>query len=94
MKSLVPELHCDNQSTIKVCENGGNYDDVKRLAKMSYKIAELVERNELSLNYVSTVNNAADLLTKSLGPQQFAMLRELIGVEDVVEAVTRTGLST
>jgi hypothetical protein len=48
LKPLVPELHCDNQSTIKVCEHVGNYDVVKRLAKISHKIAVLIEAKAMS----------------------------------------------
>jgi len=94
LKPLVPELHCDNQSTIKVCEHVGNYDGVKRLAKMSHKIAELVEAKAMSLHYVPTADNMSDMFTKALGPQRFEQLRELLGVRDVVEAVEQAGLTT
>ncbi|KAG6618351.1 uncharacterized protein IUM83_01337 [Phytophthora cinnamomi] len=39
-------------------------------------------------------NNIADTFTKVLGPQRFAMLRELLGVEDVIEAAPKAGLPT
>ncbi|KAE9306460.1 hypothetical protein PF008_g21468 [Phytophthora fragariae] len=59
---------------------------------MSIKIAEFVEAQELSLNYVPTAENMADVFTKALGPQRFERLGELLGVEDVVEAVARSRL--
>ncbi|OWZ12857.1 Gag-pol Polyprotein, partial [Phytophthora megakarya] len=35
------KLHIDNQSTIKVCTDAGNFDGVRRYAKKSRKIAEV-----------------------------------------------------
>ncbi|OWZ06975.1 hypothetical protein PHMEG_00020697 [Phytophthora megakarya] len=60
---------------------------------MSHKVAELVEQKELTLNYVPTADNIAAMFTKALGPQRFNMLRQLLGVEDVAQAVASTGLS-
>ncbi|KAE8896230.1 hypothetical protein PF003_g19948 [Phytophthora fragariae] len=76
-----------NQSTIKVCSDAGNFDGVKRYAKKSRKLAELVEMKKLVIDYTSTSDNIADMFTKALGPQQFEKLRGLLGVEDVVTAV-------
>ncbi|KAE9015084.1 hypothetical protein PR002_g14033 [Phytophthora rubi] len=82
----VPKLFIDNRSALKVCQTVGNYEGVKRYAKLGHKIAELVEAKELTLEYVPTSENIADMLTKALGPQRFALLRELLGVEDVAGA--------
>ncbi|KAE8909582.1 hypothetical protein PF005_g14078 [Phytophthora fragariae] len=82
-----PVLHIDNQSTIKVCSEAGNFDGVKRLAKKSRKIAEHVEAKKLKVKYVPTSDNIADMFTKALGPQQFEKLRRLLKVEDMVAAV-------
>ncbi|KAE9298600.1 hypothetical protein PF001_g15852 [Phytophthora fragariae] len=82
----VPKLFIDNQSALKVCQTVGNYEGVKRYAKLGHKIAELVEAKELTLEYVPTSENIADMFTKALGPQRFALLRELVGVEDVTGA--------
>ncbi|OWZ01166.1 Gag Polyprotein, partial [Phytophthora megakarya] len=61
MEMGTPELRLDNQSTLKVCDNVGNYEGVKRYAKLSHKIAELVEGNKLTLDYVPTTENIADM---------------------------------
>ncbi|KAE8965239.1 hypothetical protein PR001_g28792 [Phytophthora rubi] len=83
----ITRLLMDNQSTIKVCSDADNFDGVKRYAKKSRKLAELVERKKLVIDYTSTSDNIADMFTKALGPQQFEKLRGLLGVEDVVTAV-------
>ncbi|KAG6576245.1 Copia-type Polyprotein [Phytophthora cinnamomi] len=72
---------------IKVCSEAGNFEGVKRYAKKSRKIAELVENKKLKEQYVPTSENIADMFTKALGPQQFEKLRRLLGVEDVVDVV-------
>ncbi|KAE9331793.1 hypothetical protein PF008_g15251 [Phytophthora fragariae] len=82
----VPKLFIDNQSALKVCQTVGNYEGVKRSAKLGHKLAEFVEANELTLGYVPTSENIVDMFTKALGPQRFALLRELLGVEDVTGA--------
>ncbi|KAG6623105.1 uncharacterized protein IUM83_12187 [Phytophthora cinnamomi] len=84
-----PVLQIDNQSTIKVCSEAGNFEGVKRYAKKSRKIAELVEKKNLKVQYVPTSENIADMFTKALGPEQFEKLRRLLGVEDVVAVVDR-----
>ncbi|KAE8875960.1 hypothetical protein PF003_g39907 [Phytophthora fragariae] len=83
----ITRLLMDNQSTIKVCSDADNFDGVKRYARKSRKLAELVEMKKLVIDYTSTSDNIADMFTKALGPQQFEKLRGLLGVEDVVTAV-------
>ncbi|OWZ01132.1 hypothetical protein PHMEG_00027542 [Phytophthora megakarya] len=68
------KLHIDNQSTIKVCTDAGNFDGVRRYAKKSRKIAELVDKKK---------ENIADMFTKALGPQRFEKLRDGLGVKDI-----------
>ncbi|KAE8892545.1 hypothetical protein PF005_g6984 [Phytophthora fragariae] len=82
----VPKLFIDNQSALKVCQTVGKYEGVKRYAKLGHKIAELVEAKELTLEYVPASENIADMFTKALGPQRFALLRKLLVVEDVAGA--------
>ncbi|POM75943.1 LOW QUALITY PROTEIN: Hypothetical protein PHPALM_6880 [Phytophthora palmivora] len=68
-------------SALKVCTTVGNYEGVKRYAKLSHKIAELVEAKGLALEYGPTSENIADMFSKVLGPQRFSMLQELLGGE-------------
>ncbi|KAE9285443.1 hypothetical protein PR003_g26582 [Phytophthora rubi] len=67
----VPKLFIDNQSALKVCQTVGNYEGVTRYAKLGHKIEELVEAKELTLEYVPSSENIADMFTKALGPQRF-----------------------
>ncbi|POM67315.1 LOW QUALITY PROTEIN: Integrase catalytic core protein [Phytophthora palmivora] len=80
----IPKLRLDNQSTLKVCQSVENYEGVQRYAKLSHKIAELVEGAELNLDYVPKNENIADMFTKASDCSGF-----LLGIEDVVEAAGR-----
>eukprot|EP00644_Phytophthora_capsici_P018635 jgi/Phyca11/131794/e_gw1.113.55.1 len=53
-KKKTGKLYLDNQSTIKVCTDAVNFDGVKRFAKKSRKLAELVDKEKLEIEYVST----------------------------------------
>ena len=79
---MTGQLFVNNQSTITICTNVGNYDGAIRYAKKSNKIAKMVEKEKLWMKYVSTENNIADIFTKALGPQRFEKLRERLGVKD------------
>ncbi|OWZ10429.1 hypothetical protein PHMEG_00016726 [Phytophthora megakarya] len=80
-------LHADNQSTITVVSEHGNCKRMKSFAKHSRKIVELVEKQKLTVQYVPSAENIADIFMKTLGPQRFQGLRKLLNVEDVSAAV-------
>ncbi|OWY92836.1 polyprotein, partial [Phytophthora megakarya] len=80
-------LHIDNQSTITVVSEPGNYQRMKRFAKRTRKIAEFVKQHKIAVQYVSSEQNIADIFTKALGPHQFQSLRQALNVEDVAEAI-------
>ncbi|KAF4149565.1 putative transposon Ty5-1 protein [Phytophthora infestans] len=78
---LVYQLNdSEKVGTIKVCTYARNFDGVKRFAKKSRKLSELVERGKLSIEYVSTEDIIADMFTKALGIQRFEKLLEKLGV--------------
>eukprot|EP00644_Phytophthora_capsici_P003371 jgi/Phyca11/507920/fgenesh2_kg.PHYCAscaffold_31_\ len=77
-KKETGKLYLDNQSTIKVCTDAVNFDGVKRFAKKSRKLAELVDKGKLEIEYVST-------------EETFEKLRRLLGVADVEGVVKRQG---
>lgn len=84
------QLFMDNQSMLKVGSDVGNFDGVKRYAKKSRKLAEFVEQKKITMHYMPSADNVADMFTKALGPQQFVKLREMLGVEDMVAAIAST----
>ncbi|KAF4132728.1 putative integrase catalytic domain-containing protein [Phytophthora infestans] len=76
-------LYMDNQSTLTVVTEPGNYQRMKRFGKTSRKIAEFVEKEKIAVQYISSEENIADIFTKALGPQRFQGLRQKLNVENV-----------
>lgn len=46
-------------------------------------IRECIERGELEVEFVSRVEQSADILTKALGRVKFEVLRKLVGIVDL-----------
>lgn len=79
-KVMRPILNVDNQSAIQWIKNGlfhskGKHIDIK------YKyICEKYKQNKITVNYVNTKNQEADIFTKALSRQTFENLKKMIGV--------------
>lgn len=72
-------LSSDNQSAIKMLTNDKFSQRTKHIDVQFHFLKDLVSVGKLSLNYVPTESNVADLLTKPLAGTRIQMLRELIG---------------
>ena len=84
LKQVLSELRIDNQSTITIYSNVGNYDGGIWYAKKSNKIAETVEKKDFTIRCVITEDNVADIFTKALRLQRFENLRQQLGVTSVL----------
>ncbi|KAG2806004.1 hypothetical protein PC111_g17566 [Phytophthora cactorum] len=85
---LVTASACvDDLSTIQVIASRGNSKRVQRYAKEARMIAEFVDDGVVDVKYVSTTENVADILTKTLGPQRFEYLRRKLSMENVHSAL-------
>jgi hypothetical protein len=75
-----PTLKMDNQSAIALSKNPVLHDRSKHIDTKFHFIRECVEAGRICLDYVSTQEQLADILTKSLGRARFCELRDKIGV--------------
>lgn len=77
-------VHQDNQSTITLCNNGvsGRKGKSKHLLLRYYYIKEKISNNEIIIQYLSTNDMIADILTKPLNGHQFLKLRKLLLNQD------------
>jgi hypothetical protein len=57
-------IHCDNQSSIKLTENPVFHS--KHIEMRYYYVRYIVQKNVLSIQYVSTAEQTADIFTKPL----------------------------
>jgi hypothetical protein len=71
---------CDNQSCIKMIENHVFHDRSKHIEIRYHYICDMVQRGALKLQYVSTDEQVADVLTKPLSRVKFEHFRDNLGI--------------
>jgi hypothetical protein len=73
-------IYCDNQSCIKLSENPIFHDQSKHIEIRYHFICDYVQRGAVELQYVSTEEQVADILTKALNLGKFIFFRDKLGV--------------
>ena len=69
-------IYVDNQASIRISENDADHDRTKHIDIRHYFIRDLINNNEIKLQWISTHDQLADIFTKSLGKNIFKTLRE------------------
>ena len=75
----------DNQSAICMAKNPQFHGRSKHIAIKYHFIRDQVENNNMELKYCRTNDMIADMLTKGLNGEQFAKLRHMAGVREVID---------
>jgi hypothetical protein len=73
-------IYCDNQSCIKLLENPFFHDRSKHIEIRYHFICDYVQRGAVELQYISTEEQVADILTKALNMGKFVFFRDKLGV--------------
>lgn len=85
----------DNNSAMKLSKDPENHGRTKHIALRHHFIRQQVEDGTVTLKYVETKNNIADLFTKAHPRPQFERLSRMMGIVDVDEKIAkRRGTST
>jgi hypothetical protein len=71
---------CDNQSCIKMTKNPVFHDRSKHIEICYHFIRDMVQRGALKLQYISTDEQVADVLTKPLSRVKFEHFRDKLGI--------------
>jgi hypothetical protein len=71
---------CDNQSYIKMTENPVFHDRSNHIEIRYHYICDMVQRGALKLQYISTDEQVADVLTKPLSRVKFEHFRDKLGI--------------
>ena len=74
------EVFADNQSCIAFAENEKGPGKAKHIAIKYHFVKDLIEKKRLSLKYVDTSSNVADLFTKALSKEKLRNLVIAIGL--------------
>ena len=73
-------IYCNNQSCIKLTENPVFHDRSKHIEIRYHFIRDYVQKGAVKLEYISTDEQVADILTKSLPRGKHVFLRDKMGV--------------
>ena len=73
-------FYYDNSSAIDISKNSVQHSKTKHIEIRYHFIRDLVERKVVTLEYISTERQNADIFTKPLDRSKFESLRQLIGV--------------
>ena len=75
-------LACDNQSAIAMTKDARYHARTKHIDIRYHYIREEVESEHLTINYVPSEENVADIFTKALPRTQFECLARCLGLEN------------
>jgi hypothetical protein len=87
-------IYCDNQSCVKLSENPVFHDRSKHIEIKYYFLRDKVQRGEVVLQYISTDEQTADILTKPLSKIKFAYLRDKLGLVEIAPLVEREEMTS
>ena len=73
-------IYCDNKSTMSMSKNLVLYSKTKHIFIKYHVLREKAIEKEIRLEYVSTKNQIADILTKPLPKDTFEYFRGVLGV--------------
>ena len=75
-----PQLKMDNMSAIALSKNPVLHDRSKHIDTKFHFICECINEGSISLEFASSQEQLADLMTKALGRSRFCELCEKVGV--------------
>ncbi|KAJ3477245.1 hypothetical protein NLJ89_g12428 [Agrocybe chaxingu] len=71
---------CDNNAAVIVSEDPLHHNRTKHFDIRYHYLRERVQANDISLAYINTKDNLADIFTKALPAQQFTRLWSFLGL--------------
>jgi hypothetical protein len=74
-------LHCDNQGAIALAKNPQFHARSKHIDIQWHYVRQAVDQGVIDLCYISTADQVADIMTKALPSDRFAMLRSRMGIK-------------
>ena len=77
------KLYSDNKSAISIPHNPFLHDRTKHVEIDKHFIIEKIERGQICITYVPTVDQSADILTKELRKKLFNNITNKLFMEDI-----------
>jgi hypothetical protein len=82
-------IYCDNQTCMRLLEHPVFHDRSKHIEHKYYFIRDKVQEGEVKLQYISTDEQVADILTKPLSRIKFAYLRDKMRLVEITPLAER-----
>ena len=82
-------IHCDNTSCIRLSEDLMFHGKTKHIKNKYHYIRKLVQDGVLLLQYISTDEQVADILSKYLPNKKLVYLKDKLGLVDISSLVER-----
>jgi hypothetical protein len=76
------KIKCDNTTTITLSKNASGHSHIKHIDVKHHWIYEAVNTSDVTITYVPSDNNIADLFTKALPHPQFEKLVKMMGLSN------------
>ena len=77
------QLYCDNKATISIARNPIHHDRIKHAEVDRHFITEKLEKGVISIKYIPTDQEVADIFTKGLPRPAFDFLTSKLGLIDI-----------
>lgn len=77
------KMLCDNQSAISIAKNPGHHDRTKHVEINRHFVKEKIEEDVISLLYIPTNQQVADILTKAVPRKTFEDLNSKLGLLNI-----------
>ena len=75
-------IFCDNTSAINITKNPVQHSRTKSIEIRHHFIRDHVLKNDISIEFVDSLNQIADLFTKPLNEAQFVKISKKLGMLD------------
>ena len=75
---LIINVKADNQGAIHIADHSTNHNRTKHIDIQHYFIREHVRQNKISVNYIKSADQLADILTKVMKTPNFRRLCQLL----------------
>jgi len=79
------ELKVDSKSALAVAKNPVFHGRSKHIRIKYHFIRDCLEDGSIKADHISTTDQLADILTKSLGKSRFLEMRKRIGLEQITQ---------
>ncbi|CAN6714288.1 unnamed protein product [Malus baccata var. baccata] len=83
-----PHLHCDNLSTLALCSNPVFHSKIKHLDTYYHFVRERVQKGDITVQYIPTDEQVADVFTKGLHSPIFSKHCHNLNLGALAQAAT------